>query len=441
MPFVFISHAKNDKPRLRPIVEALWRADFKVWLDNPQDAGFTSDEIDQFLRLHAGGRWEDEILEALRDASAILVCWSRKSIDENRRPLHDEIFAGKLFNKLVACRLDDIETKDIPRTDAAQQIVNLNPEQPAPQLEGAFNNLISDIRRVVQRNLLESRSKIASRNDLTPYLADRREQIRALDAVLEQIGETGGVRPVFCVAPSNERPDEFFDRAGLFDAEWTARDVRWQEIEVDWPDRVPLRRFGEAYGQILCRKLGRPGGADIGSIVSALHDQGRQIAAIHRLDASEWCIDGSARIEAWLGVWQQIAAAAPKLQVVAWIQLRLRAANPGWKECPGGSSGVIANRHIWRSLKALQARLAATGRLPALEVLDVLPPISFADAIRWARRAQPEAGAKRRELEREVERLYPDMGLLRGLIGPKPRKYGVNHEVFADTLASHFQKP
>jgi hypothetical protein len=37
-------------------------------------AGFPM--IDQFYRIRAGGRWEDEIDEALREAGCILVCWS-----------------------------------------------------------------------------------------------------------------------------------------------------------------------------------------------------------------------------------------------------------------------------------------------------------------------------------------------------------------------------
>jgi hypothetical protein len=61
--YVFVSHASNDKQRIRPLVEALVLQGVKVWLDRPGHGdnhfGFDQDFIDRYRirSLRAGLDW------------------------------------------------------------------------------------------------------------------------------------------------------------------------------------------------------------------------------------------------------------------------------------------------------------------------------------------------------------------------------------------------
>src|SRR5262245_45850984 len=96
--FVFISHATKDKPLLRHLVLAFIDAGIKVWLDKPSALDFSTAEIEQyFYHLRAGGRWEDEIDEAKREASCILVCWSKRAEGAEALIRHRVLFEEAAF--------------------------------------------------------------------------------------------------------------------------------------------------------------------------------------------------------------------------------------------------------------------------------------------------------------------------------------------------------
>ena len=73
MSFVFISHAGQDKPRVKPLVDALRAAGLKIWLDNPVAAGYSAEEVAGFYRIRANGRWEDEIDDAKREGMRLFL--------------------------------------------------------------------------------------------------------------------------------------------------------------------------------------------------------------------------------------------------------------------------------------------------------------------------------------------------------------------------------
>jgi tetratricopeptide (TPR) repeat protein len=164
MSFVFVSHASPDKRRVRPVVDALLEAGLKVWIDNPAAAGYSEEEIKRFHRIRAGNRWEDEIDDAKKDASCILVCFSRHAISEGvlggteRHTWVEEIGYARTEKKLIACIVDNVSPGELPSTYAAQQIPCVNPDLPSDHWKAAMAALILDIRKKVDADKRFNRS-------------------------------------------------------------------------------------------------------------------------------------------------------------------------------------------------------------------------------------------------------------------------------------------
>lgn len=119
MSFVFVSHASDDKPRVRPVVEALARQGVKLWLDRPgsgaRNFNFDQEFIDRFgIRgLPTGQTYNSQISEALRQSGLVLACISR-SLCVDRRILSQELVIADHDRKLVACIIDDMPFSEIP---------------------------------------------------------------------------------------------------------------------------------------------------------------------------------------------------------------------------------------------------------------------------------------------------------------------------------------
>jgi hypothetical protein len=119
MGFVFISHASEDKPRVRPVVQALAFLDVKVWIDRPgfgpNHFNFDQDFIAKYdIRgIKAGSDYDSEISEALYQCGAVLVCLSR-ALNRDRQILVNELVFGKIQQKLVACLVDDLPYPELP---------------------------------------------------------------------------------------------------------------------------------------------------------------------------------------------------------------------------------------------------------------------------------------------------------------------------------------
>jgi hypothetical protein len=156
LSYVFISHASPDKPRIKPLVDALLKAGLKVWLDNPALAGFTAGEIDQFYRIRAGGRWEDEIDDAKREAACILVCWSKHAITDGvlngkeRITWLEEAGYARAEHKLVACTVDDVSPTALPGTHSAQQLPSLDPDAPAERWNAIVKTVVADVKSKIE---------------------------------------------------------------------------------------------------------------------------------------------------------------------------------------------------------------------------------------------------------------------------------------------------
>ena len=78
MPALFLSYARNDLERIRPLAAALERAGHDVWWDR---------------HIAGGQEFSGAIEQALADADAVIVCWSANSVGSAW--VRDEAAAGR----------------------------------------------------------------------------------------------------------------------------------------------------------------------------------------------------------------------------------------------------------------------------------------------------------------------------------------------------------
>lgn len=151
MSYVFISHAAPDKRKLRQIIDALIEAGIKVWIDNPAhaDLSYSKDFVNEhFFRLGSGRSWHESLDAALHDAGAVLVCWSRNT-DENRKVLLSEASYARVAQKLISCRIDDVDVAKLPAGFSQDQILDLSSALPPEELAPRLKLLTTDIRKML----------------------------------------------------------------------------------------------------------------------------------------------------------------------------------------------------------------------------------------------------------------------------------------------------
>ena len=89
MASVFLSYVRDDADRTRGIVDALERAGHSVWWDQ---------------HIKVGAQYSKEIDRALKEADAIVVLWSERSVESAW--VRDEAAAGRDSGRLVPMSLD-----------------------------------------------------------------------------------------------------------------------------------------------------------------------------------------------------------------------------------------------------------------------------------------------------------------------------------------------
>jgi TolB-like protein len=87
---VFVSYAREDAAKAKAIASALEQSSFEVWFDE---------------RIHSGSEFSREIEQALRAASAVVVLWSKSSVDSPW--VRDEAAEGRDSGRLVPISLDE----------------------------------------------------------------------------------------------------------------------------------------------------------------------------------------------------------------------------------------------------------------------------------------------------------------------------------------------
>ena len=89
---VFLSYARDDLRRAAKVAQALEAAGHEVWWDS---------------HLKGGSEYSREIDEALKAAEAVVVLWSKTSVDSEW--VRDEAAVGKQSGRLVPARIDATE--------------------------------------------------------------------------------------------------------------------------------------------------------------------------------------------------------------------------------------------------------------------------------------------------------------------------------------------
>lgn len=92
MPRVFLSYDREDVERARPVALALERGGHSVWWDR---------------HIKGGSQFSKEIERALRECSAVVVLWSKRSVDSSW--VRDEAAAGRDTGRLVPVLIDGTE--------------------------------------------------------------------------------------------------------------------------------------------------------------------------------------------------------------------------------------------------------------------------------------------------------------------------------------------
>src|SRR5438270_8766528 len=92
MASVFLSYDRDDGDKARPIALALEKAGHSVWWD---------------LHVRGGAQCSKVIEEALKAADAVVVLWSKDSIDSAW--VRDEAAAGRDSGRLVPITIDGTE--------------------------------------------------------------------------------------------------------------------------------------------------------------------------------------------------------------------------------------------------------------------------------------------------------------------------------------------
>ncbi|GAB5454678.1 MAG: hypothetical protein Hens2KO_09070 [Henriciella sp.] len=91
-PTVFFSYSRNDRARAVPIIRALEQSGIDVWWDG---------------LLEGGAKYIENTERALHEADAVVVLWSKHSIDSHW--VQDEAMYGRDQRRLVPLSIDQVE--------------------------------------------------------------------------------------------------------------------------------------------------------------------------------------------------------------------------------------------------------------------------------------------------------------------------------------------
>jgi len=115
---IFVSYASSDRPRIKPLVDALTQRGWSVWWD----------------RTILAGKAFDRVIEAaLKNSRCVVVLWSRASIDSDW--VWTEADEGKRRKVLVPAILDDIDIPLAFRRIQAANLIGWSGESPSEQFD------------------------------------------------------------------------------------------------------------------------------------------------------------------------------------------------------------------------------------------------------------------------------------------------------------------
>ncbi len=128
MPDVFISYSRDDQPIARVYAEALAREGLDVWWDVALNPGETFDKVTE---------------QALREARAVLVLWSKRSVDS--RWVRSEATQADRYGTLVPVMIEACDRPILFELSHTIDLTGWNGDQTDPR----WRSLMDSLRRLV----------------------------------------------------------------------------------------------------------------------------------------------------------------------------------------------------------------------------------------------------------------------------------------------------
>jgi hypothetical protein len=216
MSFVFVSHADADKLRIKPITDRLIKSRWKLFIDRPDDMGYSSDEIRQsIVRLRDGELWLPSLDRALAEAPSILLFVSKEFLRASDRIsiLKREVLVGDFHRKLVTVRIDDFDLRELGRDfplTKSQYLDLFLPHGEGPSLDRKIDRL----NEAIEEKFRQARTgRKGPFRPLSGRAGPRRQptddQIERFVMMLDREAETSS----FCLSPSRLSIVQAYDSA------------------------------------------------------------------------------------------------------------------------------------------------------------------------------------------------------------------------------------
>jgi TIR domain len=150
---VFISHASENKPRIRPIAQKLLYRGFDVWIDEPRNFDPRL-KHERLHRIRTYEAWANSIADNIAEAGCVLVVWSQNSVQRHKVVVWDEARRALGRQILVSVTIDPVE-RQLPTGFAEMHATPLTREL-ADLLEGRtaeldIDDVIDDVQAVILR--------------------------------------------------------------------------------------------------------------------------------------------------------------------------------------------------------------------------------------------------------------------------------------------------
>lgn len=356
MSFIYVAHVKEDKPKLRTILDQLITAGHKIWLDNPRHEalGYSAEFIrDHIYQLEDGVSWRSDMKQALYDASCILVCFSEELTSEevDHKVFRKELDFADTSKKLVTCRLDDVDPDKLKRRYGEHQMYNILDKETG---EKSRELLIRRIQKIMKDHQYNNSKRRNPSNIHHVYLIDRHEQQYTIDETLKEVdGNGGNVQPFILGAPINECLDEFIDRICWYNDVTPKRDSEiWKKIYIQWPDQSKPMQFEKSYRYQLVSKM-ELSDSNNDAICSSLRESA-PLAIISRMDAQDW---NKQTLNDWIKFWSNISRIVNDFQIYPILGIDMPIPKRNWhekeRECPDLWAGKIRTLAMWNEIKSL----------------------------------------------------------------------------------------
>ncbi|WP_408591280.1 toll/interleukin-1 receptor domain-containing protein [Novosphingobium sp.] len=435
MSFVFISHASQAKPRVKPLIDRLRAEGFKIWLDNPEATGYSKEEAKTFYRIDAAKRWQDEIEEAKRRADCILVCWSKHAVSKslfcrkNHDTWMDEISYGRTELKLVTCSVDGVKQDKLPNNFSAIETPSADPDLDPKTWDAAAARIVDAIRLTLSKGLGKNADR-ASRASLSlPVFANREDQYEEIARAASRAKNSGGIHPVIVMGAANELPFDFIDRMRLDCSRFRADKQAWSQFDYVWPARrTSSEAFQQALRTRLASKLGMSDTDNDQQIAKTLADY-KLTAIVGHLEAKDWRrIEEPLMLRAWLDYWSALVRLNNDVTALPILVVSLPDARPGFRRrFTQRSGGPVGINEIARTLRRVADDPAKRPEGLTLAFPPVLDPITRSHAQDWLRLdVKQMAPASHAVIDARLDALYASW---------RARKFGICHRDFNKQLS------